>query len=336
MKRIICFALTLVMLLSLVACGKTEDPAPGTDGEVTTVEFPTKEITILCPWKEGGGVDVNSRLVAKYLDEMYGWTVVVENMTGGNTLPAAMETLKRGGDGYTIFVNTNLSFLLAPQAYDADFNPLEDFTAIASNTTTPVYLSVASDNAYGIKTAQDFIDWCKANPGQATIACGGIADVTGVAAYNACKAMGLDVELIPYDGSAETLLAVAGGHTMFASAPGAATARYAKEGTVLPLIDFANLEDNVCGAPTIGSLGYAEASIAQYRVAVVPSDTPDEVVQILRDAFAAVCANPDYIADNEAANDPVVNVLIGDELTKKMAADYATCTVIIDELGLKG
>lgn len=343
MKKSALFRITaLFMCLSMLSsCGKKTEPAVSKSGQdvstgtVSKVDFPTKEISIVCPFKAGGGVDVNARLVAKHLQEKYGWTVVVENITGGNTLPAAVEVLNRKHDGYTMFVNTNLSFLLAPQAYGGSFNPLEDFTPIISNTTTPVYLSVKADNDMGIKTAQDFIDWCKLNPGKATIACGGIADVTGVAAYNACKAMGLEVELVPYSGSAEALVALAGGHVLFSSSPGAATASYAKEGTIIPLIDFANLEDNVCGAPTIGSLGFGDASIAQYRVCVVPSDTPQEIVEILRDALLELCSDPDYIADNEAANDPVVNVLDGEQLYEKMVADYDVCTALIDELGLR-
>lgn len=342
MKKALFKIVLLLMTLSLLSgCGKDLEPTGSKSGQDTSsgttskVDFPTKEITIVCPFKAGGGVDVNARLVAKHLQENYGWTVVVENITGGNTLPAAMEVLNREHDGYTMFVNTNLSFLLAPQAYGGSFNPLEDFTPIISNTTTPVYLSVKADNDMGIKTAQDFIDWCKLNPGKATIACGGIADVTGVAAYNACKAMGLEVELVPYSGSAEALVALVGGHVRFSSSPGAATATYANEGSIIPLIDFANLEDNVCGAPTLGSLGFEDASIAQYRVCVVPSDTLEQVVEILRNALLELCSDSDYITDNEAANDPVVNVLDGDQLYEKMLADYDVCTLLVDELGLR-
>ena len=51
MKRILSIVLALVMALSLVACGSKNDDAkdPAADGEKQTVDFPTRDITMIVP-----------------------------------------------------------------------------------------------------------------------------------------------------------------------------------------------------------------------------------------------------------------------------------------------
>ena len=65
MKRILSIVLALVMALSLVACGSKNDDAkdPAADGEKQTVDFPTRDITMIVPFGAGGATDLICRAV---------------------------------------------------------------------------------------------------------------------------------------------------------------------------------------------------------------------------------------------------------------------------------
>ncbi|MDR2788991.1 MAG: tripartite tricarboxylate transporter substrate binding protein, partial [Candidatus Accumulibacter sp.] len=47
------------------------------------VKFPTKPITLICPWTAGGGTDTVLRALGASLEKQLGVTVNVENRTGG-------------------------------------------------------------------------------------------------------------------------------------------------------------------------------------------------------------------------------------------------------------
>ncbi len=46
--------------------------------------YPTRPITIICPWAAGGGTDATSRIVGSLLEKELGKPVNVVNRTGGS------------------------------------------------------------------------------------------------------------------------------------------------------------------------------------------------------------------------------------------------------------
>ena len=71
MKRILSIVLALVMALSLVACGSKNDDAkdPAADGEKQTVDFPTRDITMIVPFGAGGATDLICRTLAAEMEK---------------------------------------------------------------------------------------------------------------------------------------------------------------------------------------------------------------------------------------------------------------------------
>ena len=138
MKRCLLLLLCLVLVCAFtVGCSS---PAPAdtgdkatTDEAVTTVDFPTKVIRVICPYAAGGGSDTLARALAeaagKYLPGGYG--IVVENVAGGSGVVGATELLAQQPDGYNLmqFVNGVLTFQphLGKATYTVMiFNPLPD------------------------------------------------------------------------------------------------------------------------------------------------------------------------------------------------------------------
>src|SRR2546427_6320311 len=65
--------------------------------------FPSKPITLICPWPPGGSTDIHLRKMAELGAKHLGQPVVVENRPGGSGMngPATMAKTA-AGDGYTI------------------------------------------------------------------------------------------------------------------------------------------------------------------------------------------------------------------------------------------
>ena len=79
MKRILALVLTLIMSLSLVACGNAKD---GTSNGTKSDNYPEKPITVIVPFSAGGEHDLTARTIATRLQDMFGWTVVIQNTSG--------------------------------------------------------------------------------------------------------------------------------------------------------------------------------------------------------------------------------------------------------------
>lgn len=70
------------------------------------VAYPTKPITIICPWAAGGGTDRVSRRIAMELERELGVPVNVINATGGKGVTGHNRGLSARPDGYTLTMMT--------------------------------------------------------------------------------------------------------------------------------------------------------------------------------------------------------------------------------------
>src|SRR5688572_6021454 len=92
--------------------------------------FPTRPITLICPWSAGGPTDLHLRKVAELASKHLGQNVIIENRPGGSGMngPATMAKTAKP-DGYTISQLTITAFRV-PHMQKVDWDPLTDFSYI--------------------------------------------------------------------------------------------------------------------------------------------------------------------------------------------------------------
>ena len=102
-KKFLSLVLAVVMVLALAACGnKTNDDSNTNNDNNTATDFPTKPMTIVCPYGAGGGTDLALRILAECGKDVFGQTINVENKTGGSGTVGLTEALNAAADGYTL------------------------------------------------------------------------------------------------------------------------------------------------------------------------------------------------------------------------------------------
>src|SRR5712691_2237311 len=57
--------------------------------QVTTDDYPTRNVTFLCPFPAGGGTDILTRMLAHELQDKLKRTFIVDNRPGAGTIVAA-------------------------------------------------------------------------------------------------------------------------------------------------------------------------------------------------------------------------------------------------------
>src|SRR5690349_4301275 len=68
----------------------------------TAEQYPTRPIRIIVPQAAGSGVDLQARLLAQKLGDMWGKQIVVEDRPGANAIIGTEYVTKSAPDGYTL------------------------------------------------------------------------------------------------------------------------------------------------------------------------------------------------------------------------------------------
>ena len=258
--------------------------------------YPSRPIRFVVPFPAGGPTDILTRVVAQRLSEVWSQSIVVENQPGANTAIAAARVAKMPADGYTLFAVMDVTMVLNPiTTRNLSYDPLKDFTPITLASKNTSLLSVRAND--GPRTVQELIARAKANPGKLNYGAGIIT--TRLAGYLFNREAAIDVQYIPFQGSAPTVQGLLTGAVDYI-VDGAATS--------LPLIQdgklraLAKLNSRPLPAlPDLKPLAVeagmpALDDISTWIGFVAPAGTPRGVVDKVQREVAKMYADP-VIAD---------------------------------------
>ena len=122
-------------------------------------EYPTKGITIICPWAAGGGTDTLLRGLARNTEPFLGRNITVVNRTGGAGAIGHGAGVAARKDGYTVTMVTFDILTLPPQKL-VPFT-YENFDMVMRVNMDPAAITVPVDAPYD--TLQEFIAYAKKN-----------------------------------------------------------------------------------------------------------------------------------------------------------------------------
>ncbi len=101
----------------------------------------TRTIRLVVPFAPAGGTDILARLVANYISQKHGPTVVVENRPGAGTVIATEAVARAAPDGNTVLIVGN-SFVINPNMKKLSYDPLTSFEPICHLTRSPNIVAV--------------------------------------------------------------------------------------------------------------------------------------------------------------------------------------------------
>jgi tripartite-type tricarboxylate transporter receptor subunit TctC len=174
--------------------------------------FPNRPVKIVVPFPAGGPTDVNIRILGQKLSEIWGQGVVIENRPGANTGIGAQAVAKSPADGYTLLAAMDTTLVMNPATgATMNYDPFKDFVAITLTAKNTSLLTVRASD--GPKTIAELIARGKASDKKLTYGAG--ITITRLAAATFAKAAGIEVVLVPYKGSSETVQALLTGSVDF-------------------------------------------------------------------------------------------------------------------------
>jgi tripartite-type tricarboxylate transporter receptor subunit TctC len=150
--------------------------------------------------------------VADKLRASTGQTVIVDNRPGAGGNLAADSVAKAPGDGYTMLVAPDSVMVVNPFIYaKLPSDPQKDFQSVSLIGKASLVLVVSP--SLGVKTAQEFIDLAKSQPGKVNFASGGNGHASHLAMELFADRTGLKLNHVPYKGTSPALQGLMGGET---------------------------------------------------------------------------------------------------------------------------
>jgi tripartite-type tricarboxylate transporter receptor subunit TctC len=164
----------------------------------SAADYPNRPVRWLIGFSAGGPVDVVARIMSQWLSEHFGQQFVVENRTGSGGNIAAATAINSTPDGYTLLFVAPNNAISASLYKHLSYDFIRDTVPVASIIQLTNLLVVS--NAMPVKTVQEFIDYCKANPGTVSYASSGNGTSVHMSAELFKAMTGINMVHVPYRG----------------------------------------------------------------------------------------------------------------------------------------
>jgi tripartite-type tricarboxylate transporter receptor subunit TctC len=290
--------------------------------------YPSRPITLICPWPAGGPTDTHLRKLAELASRTLGQPIIVENKPGaGGMLGPASMARAAAPDGYTLSQLT-INALRQPHLQKVEYDPLKDFTYIIGVSGYTFGLVVKSESP--IKSLADVITYAKANPGKFSYGSTGIGTSPHLLVEELASKAGVQLLHVPFKGNADSTQALMGGHTM-AQSDSTGWGKFVDAGTFRLLVTFGEQRTR-WGAPTAKELGYDVVSYSPYGIAG-PKGMDPKIVKIIHDAFKKAMDEPEHKAILQQL-DQIYWYKSPEEYARWAAETWVTERANVERLGL--
>jgi tripartite-type tricarboxylate transporter receptor subunit TctC len=125
----------------------------------------TDNLKIVCGFAAGGTSDTISRRTGDKLAGVYAKSVVVDNRAGAGGRIAIDAVKASPPDGATLLLTPGSMLFIYPHIYkQLSYNPFTDIVPVSTAANIVHGLAVGPMVPDSVKTVNDFVGWCKANP----------------------------------------------------------------------------------------------------------------------------------------------------------------------------
>lgn len=271
--------------------------------------FPVQPITIYVPFPKGGSTDKVTRFVAEQVAKDLNQTIIVESNDTAMPSTEYINQLKIPSDGYHLIVGnlgTHASDVIVNKS-SILYDPIDNFEPIILLGKSPMYLVVRPD--FPANNFQEFMTYIIKNPDKKiTIAHAGNGSTSYLASIYFTSIKKLNLNFVPYNGSAPALKDVANGYVDIMIDQTATALPYIQGGLVKAIFitseNPSHLTPNIQTSKQVGS---PEFDIKAWNMIFAPKGTPQNIISALNTAFLNALDNKFVKAELERTDNITID-----------------------------
>lgn len=248
-RRLLSVGLLVAAVMGMTPCDATEGVTP---------YGKTRAIRLIVAQQAGSSNDLISRVMAQYISDSLGQSVVVDNRPGAGGIIGMEIGAHASADGSTL-VSAATSMVITPHTYKTlPYDPLNDFAPISLFAVTQNMLVINAK--LPVRNVRELIELAKARSESINMASGGSgtqSHLAGVQFLQFAKTKALHV---PYKGASASLAAVISGEAQIMFPPVSTAIGQVKEGLLRALAVTG--EKRIAGLPGVPTM--EESGLAGY------------------------------------------------------------------------
>ncbi len=279
--------------------------------------YPSRPITLICPYAAGTGIDIVARTIGQKLEEKPGYTVVVKNQPGASGNLAADAAAKAAPDGYTIVIMAN-SHIINQYVSKNVRDVLKDFVPVAPAGTVPYVLAVPT--SLSATSMKELVALAKAKPGELNYAAI-VASLPHLLGVSLKSAADIDITLVSYKSTTDAVVDVLSGRVPIWFTTLASALPHARAGKVRVLAVTGDRRSALLpDVPTMTEAGFPELNSGSTSFIMAPAGTPAAIVAKLSSDIGAAVASSD-VREKLAAQGVEPNTGSAEELGATLRAE---------------
>lgn len=323
---LLCFVAIFTVIAAPSGIAQGTQPASGQ-------AWPTKPIRLIVGYTPGGGTDVISRVLAKYLGESLKQTVIVDNRPGAGGVLATELVARAAPDGYTL-LTTPSTHAINPGLYPKlTYDSVKDFTAIVLIATSPNAFVVHP--ALPVRSVRDLIVLARQRPGELAFGSAGVGSTTHLAGEYFRRLARIETVHVPYKGSSQAEIDLATGQVQYMIDSAPAALPNIKAGRTRAIATTGARRFSPLGdVPTVAESGLPQYESVSWWGIIGPAGIPAPVVERLNSTITRIMSTPEVKTLLLAQGAETTSSTPG-EFMDYMKREIALYTKIIKEAGIK-
>ena len=253
--------------------------------------FPGRSVTLVVPNPPGGAIDIQARIYAQKLQELWGQPVIVDYKPGAGTLLGMEHVAKSAPDGHTLCLVVTPLVILPALREKMPYDTLKDLAPVTLTGVSSIMLAAAP----GLQASNvaELVALAKKQPGKLTYASPGLGSSMHLAGELLKMEAGIDLLHVPFKGGAQAYPELMAGRIDLQLDPTFGIYRHVKAGKMKAIaVTGAKRDPSAPEVPAVGETipGFNVLSI---NGIVAAGGTPRELARRISADFRKILREPD-------------------------------------------
>ncbi len=261
-------------------------------GIMAKSKYPNRPIELVLPVSAGGGYDLTSRVMISVAKDYFGVPMTVTLKPGAGTVTGTKFVASSKPDGYTLMGGGEHAIVLG-QFEKIPVNVMQDLIPVCRISSWPWVLVVQGEKSpkpSSIKTAKEFFEYAKKNPGM-TMGNSGALTIAHLPALQLEIQGGMKFTHVPYAGGGPLRQACISGEVPAGMGPSVWAAQDHKDKLLRALATTGEKRHpDMPDVPTFRELGYEIDTMLTFGI-FAPKGTPEEKLAFIEKKFGELVKN---------------------------------------------
>ena len=287
------------------------------------------QVQLIIPWPPGGGTDIIGRLIQPVFMEELGQQLVIRNVGGATGTIGTSEVVRARPDGQTLLLTSMAAIAIQPSFLARPPYRADQVTPVCLVAEAPAVMMTPKNT--GIRTIDDIVSRARSNPGQMPYASGGVGGLGHLSMTAMTRALGIEMNHVPFRGSGDSVLAMQQGTVPLLTAEANLVHQYGLHAVVVfgerRLPEYPE-------TPTARELGHPDLVFPLWTGIFAPPNMPEAILARLDAACARTLRTPSVIEGMTRAAHPI-RYMDHKEFAAYVAAEATKYARIIQASGLR-